>query len=359
MEDIRNLDQIKRNFSRLRDLAFKRRHRQCLFDPDCSDKAINAHSVSEAILSQLCDSRHILSPVGEISLSKSGNVERILQLEPVGVGKASTGTFACQDHDLLFKSIDTTPVDTDDNHVLNLMFYRALLREAWALLSTKELTDELEEQGRIPGPLTNHPQVRLLAIRDSMAAIKPYMDRDKSSLRASPISHIVRRIRTARPIVAASAAGASLDMGFEQETGRLLSASETRALTGKNPNNTWAITIVPQDADHIVAISWITGTVGDQCFSHLREVNGRELEEAVSAELIRFCENWFLHPKVWTSFSKTKQDAILRSYDNIDRLIQGPHQWHDKSPNTKWYEHIDLPNWHQINLFRYNESVFK
>ena len=184
------------------------------------------------------------------------------------------------------------------------------------------------------------------------------MDPSKGLSSGSPIGHVVRRIRTTRPIIAASAAGSTLDMAFDEEKRHSLSMSETQEITGKNPNCTWAITVIPESKEHIVVASWISNSWAAQFFSHLREAHGRELEEAVSAELILFCENWFLHPKVWNSFSNTKRKAILDSYDNIDRLMEGSYQWQDKRPSTKWHAHINVPNRHQLNLFRYNESVF-
>ena len=360
MESQQDIDQlIKRNFSKLLDLANNQPYRGCLFDPICRSHPIKAHSVSRAILSKIQVDGHVLRPSSHLTLSPTGTPKSTLSFRAEGITQASRGTFACKPHDEMFKAIDTTPIDPRDHRVLNLMFYRAILKETWVLLSTLSLQDEVEKEIELPTPITDRPNVRLTAMLDSIAAIKPFIDDPHRFPDSSPIDHIVRRIRTTRPIIAASAAGASLDIVFEENTRRILSITETQSLTRKNPNNTWAITVIPQNKEHTLVISWIKDNEGDQYFSHFRKLNGQELEEAVSAELIVFCENWFLHPKVWKSFSRSKQNAILSSYDNTDQLIEGSYQWHGKKQNTKWYEAIGIPNKHQINLFKYDESIFK
>ena len=356
-QDINQL--IKRNFSKLLELAIKRPYRGCLFDPNCGNTPINAHSVSRAILSKIQDDGHVMRPSSHITLSRTGTPKRTLSFRCEGITQASTGTFACQFHDDMFKAIDTTPMDPNDHRVLNLMFYRAILQETWALLSTQSLTNEVEKEIELTTPITDRPNSRLMAMLDSISAIKPSIDNPHCFPGSSPIDHIVRHIRTPHPIIGASAAGASLDFVSEEHTGRTLSITETQSFTGKNPNNTWTITIVPQHGEHTLAISWVKGNGGDKYFSHFRDLNGRELEEAVSAELIVFCENWFLHPKVWKSFSRTKQNAVLSSYDNTDQLMRGSYQWHGKKQKSTWYDAIGITNRHQINLFKYDESILK
>ena len=349
----------KREFHRLRNLARLDNFGGCLFESTCRNRPIKAHSVSRAILSKIQEGGHVLRPSTDSSLSESADPKRTIRFIREGVNRASTGTFACRNHDENFKAIDMVPVDTDDHHTLNLMFYRAVLREAWVLKNTQKLTDEVEKRAGIPGVPPIHPNNKLRAVRNSIQVMRPYIATTTKSPKEVPIEHIVRRVSTPRPIVAASAAGATLDMAFDQTNSRVLSMSETQTLTGKNPNCTWAITVIPQDTEHIVVTSWIKGSLSGQFFAHLNEVNGRELEEAISAELILYCENWFLHPKVWDSLSRTRRNAILGAYDNIDQLMTESIHWQSKKPSTRWHEHINLTNRHQLNLFRYNASAFQ
>ncbi len=104
--------------------------------------------------------------------------------------------------------------------------------------------------------------------------------------------------------------------------------------------------------------SWLKNSPAYAYFQHSNEVQGRELQEAVSAELILLCENWFLSPRVWTSFSATKQAAIIDAYDNTRELLSGQYGWHDRTDDTPWFEYLNLGNRRQINLFRYNKTVF-
>ena len=74
----------------------------------------------------------------------------------------------------------------------------------------------------------------------------------------------------------------------------------------------------------------------------------------MSAELILFCENWFLDPKVWAAYGTKKQEAMLTAYDNISELLSHRYSWVDKDDKTTWYEYLNISNRHQLNLFRYD-----
>lgn len=78
----------------------------------------------------------------------------------------------------------------------------------------------------------------------------------------------------------------------------------------------------------------------------------------MSAELIVFCENWYINPKIWRSFSRTRQAAIIDAYDNVDELVAGRYGWLDRQDETPWFEYLNLGNRRQINLFRYNRAIF-
>ena len=114
--------------------------------------------------------------------------------------------------------------------------------------------------------------------------------------------------------------------------------------------------MIPREAEHVVVASWLKGSQAANYFQHFKEVDGRELEAAVSAELIGFCESWFLRPRVWESYNKRKKDAIVRAYRNSERLAAGGYRWIERG-KKKWYEFMNIHNRHQINLFRYDKSA--
>ena len=104
--------------------------------------------------------------------------------------------------------------------------------------------------------------------------------------------------------------------------------------------------------------SWLRNSAAERYFHHFNNVQGEELQAAVSAELVIFCENWFLNPRIWRSFSRAKQTAIIEAYNNIAELHAGRYTWQDREDGAPWFEYLNLSNRHQINFFRYNKAIF-
>ncbi len=347
----------KRLHDRL-DLLRRGTSSDCLFTKGCTEQVIQAHSVSRSILAKLQDNGQVMRPRTRTERDEVGRSRLHLGFIPDGILRASTGTFVCRKHDDEFKPVDTTPMDFDNPHIRNLLFYRAVIREVWQLLRTQRATIPLERSQLVPGPLPNHPSYRLRALNDLIQRIKPCINTTVGPSSPCPVVHLVRRVKTDRPIITGSCAGGGSIIGFDEETGYEFSRNDVHEVTGLEPNSCWGFTVVPQANEHMVLASWVKGSSAEDYFKHFAEVNGEELEEAVSAELIYFCENWFLHPKVWASYNNAKQNAIVSAFDNITELQIGKYQWRQRGKTQKWYDFLSLVNRRQINLFRYNHSIF-
>ena len=285
----------------------------CLATKDCNEHSIRAHSVSRAVLMDIQANGHVISPGTKLLGSKSGYSQPAIRFLRTGIRQASTGNFACQLHDGIFTPIDDEAMDFGDGKRLNLLFYRAVIRELWQLLRVQRAVMWLEERMQLPGPQSGHPENRQKALYDLAARLRLLIDTDNSNNRAVQIEHIVRRFKTDQPVVAASCAGGGSELAFDRVTGQELSQNELHSITRREPNTCWGLTVVPRRYEHVVVASWIKDSLATHYFRHLTEVNGRELQAAVSGELIYFCENWFLHPTVWESYGEEKQQAILKS----------------------------------------------
>ena len=340
------------------DLLHHGTYKTCLFGVDCPNEVIRAHSVSKAVLSDLEHDRHVIQPGTKYVKDESGHSRPQFMFRSVGINKASTGTFVCRPHDDAFRPVDTTPIDVNDLRVLDLLFYRAILKEIWQLLRMQIALMWLERKGRLPGRLPTHPYTRLRSLLRLMGNLYELIELSSHSEGDRLVEHLVRKVKSDRPVVASSYASGGSDLGFDDQTGRELSPREVMAVLGHEPNSSWGFSVIPQAGEHLVVASWLKGSRAKAYFDHFEEVNGKELEAAVSAELIFFCENWFLHPKVWDSYGHKKRLAIETSYQNFMELQFGKYQWSDKSDKMTWYDFLDIGNRHQINLFRYNTSVF-
>lgn len=319
------------------DLTRKGKYQQCLVEAGCKEKPILAHSVSRSVLSTIQENGVVLVPTTRTTKDETGRSRAKLNLILQPISHASTGEFACQFHDRLFGPIDTSPIDIGNPKALNLLYYRAILKEIWLLAKLRPSVvyqDSLNSYMHLPG---HHPMVRLRMLRLTLDSVRPSLDSEDC-----PLTHIVRRVKSARPIVAGSCAGASM-----------LATEKYRQPI------TWTFSVLPQPTEHLAVASYVRGTVAESYFRHLREVDGRELQAAVSAELIFFGENWFLNPKVWEAYGKTRQQAILEAYDNLEELLTGQYDWLKRPAHTPWYKHMRVTNRHQLNLFAFDETIFR
>ena len=324
----------------------RRNPTQCLFSPACTGKTIKAHSVPKSILQLIQQNNHVIQPETRFITTEDNLTNVAPQFLKEGINEASTGSFTCSKHDQRFRQIDNPDMDMQDYKILDLLMYRAAMKELWTLLKTNEAENKFA--AAIPRPLGHQPDMRLMAMNQLIS----YLTRKITERTKHPaIKHITRRIKTTRPTIAASCAGASSNLVVDRAEKTILPMNKLNSPGGIEPNSSWTINIIPREDEHIVIASYIGGGSGEKFFNHLRDLNGKSLAEAVSAELILFCENWFINPQVWESFSDQKKGAITETYNNLDDMIMAKFNYEDRPRKEKWYEFLDLTNRHQINLF--------
>ena len=201
-------------------LVWRGKFETCLFVDECSEPVIQAHSVSRAVLAHLEENGHVIQPMIRTGHDEVGRSYPDMRFQLEGINRASTGTFVCRMHDGAFTEIDTIPIDFDNPRVCDLLFFRAILKEAWQLLRTQIATMWFERDRPLPGPLPTHPHTRLRALLNAMKHIRPWLDPTYEDAGSRPVVHLVRRIRTEHPIVAGSCAGGGSALAFDQVTGR-------------------------------------------------------------------------------------------------------------------------------------------
>ena len=332
-------------FSRLG--AMRRRNpSRCLFSSGCPEGAINAHSVPQSILSLIQQNGHVVQPESRFETEKDKLPELSPKFREQGINDASTGHFACSSHDNLFREIDNPEMALGDAQILNLLMYRATLKELWALLKTNPFDNEATTV--VPTLVTQLPDIRLRAMDDLVTRLRKEI---LGKTNPSFIKHITCTIKTATPTIAASCAGASSDLVEDQINHEILPLNKLYSPGASELNSSWTITVIPKQTEHVAVFSYLAGSSAENFFQHIRGLNGKALAEALSAELILFCENWFLNPTVWKSFPSEKQSAIQAAFDNTDDLRSEKIKYNQVPKNQKWHEFLDIQNRHQLNLF--------
>ena len=315
-------------------LLHKGEYRNCLYEQGCAGRVVNAHAVSQAILSTIQDKSHLKNPQLIYEQDEQGRSHPHVEFKNVGIRQASIGTFACQSHEVAFKKIDIIPMDFEDPEILNLLLYRAVLREIWLLSRIRPSIDWVDERAPHVHRPTIHPDTRLKSLLYFREYIRPILKTSDPPAGKNRVQHMVRRIKSDSPILATSSASGGSVLAYDHNKEEVLSAEDVRTRMGIEPYSCWGLTIIPQEKEHMVLASWLDGSQAQFYFQHLRSAQGRELEEAVSAELILFSENWFLSPKVWSAYGAKKQEAILTAFANFSEMLSGQYSWLDKDEST-------------------------
>ena len=340
------------------------RYRKCLFSDECTREVINAHSVSKSVLKSIADDGHVASPDMSFPKDDAGLPKPYISMIREGINNASTGNFACHYHDAYFRNaIDQTPIHADDPYVQDLLLYRAVLRELWLLLATYPMHYQMERKApRITNllPPWAHPIRRIESLFYLKRCLGESLGYGRTIGPTTPVKHMVRKVKTDHPILACSYAygGTAINFELDRAVGELTPTGAVQRRGGVEPHICWGFTVIPESSEHTVLMSWLDGSGAETYFTHFKNVAGRELEAAASAELIQFCERWFLRPRVWEAYNEEKQRAILTAYDNVAELMSGRYRWSDRG-KLPWCEYAGVPNRHQLNLFRYDPSIFK
>src|SRR5690606_594555 len=118
-----------------------------LFPAECSDKIINAHTVSKSgSLKEISEKGHVMGAKPSLAGLIKNNGK--LTLEKIGINKASTFTGFCSVHDKeLFSPLEDEEIILSDKQLF-LLAYRGFCRELFCKEQNKETASILKESDR-------------------------------------------------------------------------------------------------------------------------------------------------------------------------------------------------------------------
>ena len=134
---MKDTNEYNKEYHYFQNLISKGKFDKCLFADDCTEPPIDAHSISRAILSTFQQENQVIQPSSRNFKDDSGRSYPAVEFKLTPITRASTGRFACEIHDKNFQIIDTTPMDFDNQKLLDLLFFRAMLKEVWTLQRTR------------------------------------------------------------------------------------------------------------------------------------------------------------------------------------------------------------------------------
>ena len=276
---------------------------RCYYNPNCTEETIQAHTISKSWMKPL-------SRANKVYWFSSGGAKgmQLQQLKGVpslvSVKVASAHPFCCAKHDKDFNLIDQPNLHSPSSHQLNLMFYRAILRQLHVDTGASEWLAKFplgKWVATLFGVQANSRGLKLL--QSARSVVQEAISKPQHS--EQRVRHLSRLVK-GRPTLACAAAAT-----WQRHTG--------------GPG-AWGITVIPQAAGHLVVYHYCTLVpVGagieedlDKKLSYLRSkimlADEQALARQVSYDVLRRCEEFCLAPNVWNSYPEKVREDIRRLF---------------------------------------------
>ncbi len=294
----------RRTVAALKDLdKSQKQASRCYYSPNCTGVTIQAHTISKSWMKPL-------SRAGKVYWFSNGGVKG-MQLQHlkgvpslVSVKVASAHPFCCAEHDKNFNLIDQPNLHSPSSHQLNLMFYRALLRQLHVDTAASKWLAKYP-LGRwvaaLFGVQANSRGLKLL--QSACSVVQEAISKPQHSERR--VRHLSRLVK-----------------------GHPTLACATAAAWQRHPGGpgAWGVTVIPQATGHLVVYHFCTlvpvgaGIKEDldkkssYLCSEIMLADEQALARRVSYDVLCLCEEFCLAPNVWDSYPEKVREDIRRLF---------------------------------------------
>ena len=282
---------------------------QCLFEPGCTERPIDAHTVPRNWLKVVGPNDVYLFRPNPNPSAPPGQMPDIPH--KVSTRRATTAGFACEEHDAVFEPADQRNASPTSSVRLNLLFYRAVLKALHGEIVAAEIARTHL------GPDLGSSRRRSIAAerRQQTLALASGLLRNSLNLPALNwrVRHITRLL-PGTPKVACSSAGE-----WDHHWVDFLSGSATPI----ESNGVWGITVVPTDHGHSATLHYCSVALDQRVAElHLKKMDlemtafkklqGIPLEEAISSHASVLTEDLCIGVRTWESLCSRRKE-IFRS----------------------------------------------
>lgn len=297
------------------DYSQKNASRKCCYVPsdlkhECSNKIINAHTVSKSgSLKEIADdTNHVLGL--KINLANITKNQGKLVLEKIGINQASTFKGFCSAHDkTLFSCIEDREFIGDDEQCLALM-YRSVAKELYAkegALNTSEFVKKgdkgkhLFDQIFIQNFVADH-QKGIKAAIEELLQFKYKLDDQLLGKSSNNFSHLIIESASPMPVAVSSIISPITDFSCNliQDLGDLNVVAEQLIFNSFSSNG-----------KGYVVFSWqqSSGKVLD-FINSLLVLKPEKIFSSLIRLFYGFAENTFTSPSWWDGLSIQQKDKI-------------------------------------------------
>lgn len=315
---------------------------------NCSDKIINAHTVSRgsSLLAIADSSNHVLGL--KISLANFQKGNGVLVPEKIGVNQASTFMGFCSAHDKqLFSCLEDQPFSMDSKQLFALA-YRALCKEIYAKGSNEDVVNLIKESDKGKHLLEqlftqNFASIYGLGVNTAakeLAILKEKFDEHLLGKRELGTCHFV--ITSEMPCPVAVSSILCPDVDFE----------------GNSIQDLANLKVVPEcvifnsfcsGGKGFVVFSWIKeATIIEAFIDSLPKESMDSLKNAVLRFFFSVSENIYISPRWWDSLTDQQRKSLT------ERVMVGVNPFLPKNDTYLCDDEIHFDGWKISNVKQIN-----
>lgn len=349
----RHLLQVITNKTKLKSFG------KCMFGESHAARVVGGHVIPRNWLTQISVNDEVrvftLLPVSDFWTRQP---ETFSDIEPPTrnehINHATVRRFTCQPHEDALSPTDSIYPDTSDFGTLNLCTYRPLIAQLWleTLLEQcfREALTVVPDDEPFLLQARMHRQ-NILGLQQYKKLIELCLDpvtcnRCKGD-KCKVTGHVVRHI-PGKPTLAVSqfSSGSRTHVNLHFGTIKYIA--------------NWGLTIIPTPKGHTAILHYFqedvpTSLQMQKTINEFRTLNGRALEQMISALVLDTCENIAISPAAWDSFGPRRQRALLNRFSTEQGDMGFGSQEQVEKWNREHFQEIKGPpgNPRQLNLFRY------
>lgn len=305
---------------------------------DCSNRIINAHTVSKSSsLIEIADStNHVLGL--RISLANIQKGNGILVPERIGVNQASTFKGFCSEHDKkLFECIEDRPFSMEPEQLFALA-YRALCKEIYAKGSNDEIIDLLKESDKGKDLLEqlftqDFASAYGLGVETAikeLALLKEKFDSHLLGTEESDLCHLVISSEVPCPVAVSSILCPDVD--FEGKT--IQDLSNLKVVPECVVFNSFS-----SDGKGYVVFTWLKESRIIESFIDTLPKEFNSLKNAILRFFFSVSENIYISPSWWEELTDQQRKSLT------DRVMIGVNPFEEKGNNYLCDDKINYEGW--------------
>lgn len=285
-------------------------------------------------------------------------VETVSDIDPPirreHINQATVRRFTYQPHEDALSPTDSIYPDTSNVGILNLCTYRPLIAQMWLETLLEQCFEEVKRT--VPDDEAFQLQARMhrqnaLGFEQYKKLIEPCLSLDSCNRcnggKCKVTGHIVRRI-SGKPTLAASqfSSGSRTHVNFHFGTIKYIA--------------NWGLTVIPTPKGHTAILHHFLEDVPkslemQKTIQQFESLNGKALEQMISALVLDTCENIVISPAAWDAFGPKRQSAMLDRFGTEQSDIGFGSREQIEKWNREHFQEIrkSPTNPRQLNLFRY------